>query len=107
MKLEPPVQIAEKKLTHYLPVVRHKDDKSNYLGLAGYVPENWSSLKQDLLTLADTQEALSEGEDGYGPSYSIIGELKGPNGRVLRVKTIWKRDVDEEITKFITLYPSK
>lgn len=41
MKLEPPLQIAERKLTHYLLVFRGKDDKSNYLKLAGYVPENW------------------------------------------------------------------
>ncbi|WP_420148038.1 DUF6883 domain-containing protein [Spirosoma sp.] len=107
MKLEPPLQFAERKLTHYLLVFRDKDDKSNYLRLAGYTSENWRLLKQDLLTLAHLGEANPESEDAYGSSYSIVGELKGPNGRLLRVKTIWKRDIDEEITKFITLYPPK
>ena len=107
MRLEPPLQIAQRKLTHYLLVFRDKDDKSNYLALAGYTPENWLILEQDLLSLAQSDDAVFEGEDAYGPSFSIIGELQGPNGRLLRVKTIWKRDVDEKITKFITLYPPK
>lgn len=107
MKLESPLTVAERKLTHYLLAYRDKDDKSNYLRLAGYTPENWPVLERDLLALANLGEAVFEGEDGYGPSYSVTGELTGPNGRVLRIKTIWKRDVDEEITKFITLYPPK
>ena len=107
MKLESPLQIAERKLTQYLLVFRDKDDKSNYLKLAGYVLENWRLLEQDLLTLALLGNAVSEGADAYGPSFSVTGELKGPNGRVLQIKTVWKRDVDEEITKFITLYPPK
>ena len=107
MKLEAPIHIAERKLTHYLLVFRDKDDKSNYLELAGYTVNNWHVLEQDLITFAHLGEAVPEGEDAYGPSFSITGELLGPNGRTLRIKTIWKRDNDEEITKFITLYPPK
>lgn len=107
MKLEPPFHIAQRKLRHYLLLFRDKDDKSNYLALAGYTLENWLVLEQDLMRLAELDNAIFEGEDAYGPSFSLIGELQGPNGRLLRVKTIWKRDVDEEITKFITLYPPK
>lgn len=81
MKLEPPLQIAERKLTHYLLVFRHKDDKSNYLRLAGYTSENWSVLERDLLALADSGEAVFEREDAYGPSYRVLGEIKGPNDR--------------------------
>ena len=107
MKLELPIHIAERKLTHYLLVFRAKDDKSNYLRLAGYAPDNWFILARHLQTLADVGEAQFDGEDGYGPTYTVVGELTGPNGRTLQVKTVWKRDVDEEITKFITLYPAK
>lgn len=107
MKLEPPLQIAQRKLTHYLLVFRDKDDKSNYLALAGYTLENWLVLEQDLMKLAQLDVAIYEGEDVYGPSFSLTGELQGPNERLLRVKTIWKRDIDENITKFITLYPPK
>ena len=57
--------------------------------------------------MARSGAAVFESRDAYGPAYSITGELQGPNGRILRIKTIWKRDIDEEITKFITLYPPK
>lgn len=60
MKLEPPLRIAERKLTHYLLVFRDKDDKSTYLRLAGYTSENWPVLERDLLALADAEEAVFE-----------------------------------------------
>ncbi len=105
MKLLPPFFIAERKLTHYLLISLAKDDKSNYLKLAGYLPDNWPVLEKDLLWLVENEEAVFEKEHEYGFSFSITGQLTGPNGRLLQVKTIWIRDIDEEITKFITLYP--
>lgn len=105
MQLEPPFFIDDRKLTHYLLIFRNKDDKSNYLRLAGYDLSNWQILKQDLLTLANMGEAEFERRDGYGIYFSVTGQLISTNNRLLRVKTIWMRDTDEEITKFITLYP--
>ena len=105
MKLEPPYLIDDRKLTHYLLVYLSKDDKSNYLGLAGYTLTNWQVLKQDLLTLAKVGEAVIERSDGYGIYFSVTGRLRGTNNRSISVKAIWMRDTDDEITKFITLYP--
>lgn len=105
MKLEPPFLIAESKLTNYLLVFRAKDDKSNYLNLAGYDLSNWQTLKQDLLNLVLSGESKFERADDYGIYFSVIGQLPGINNRLLWVKTTWMRDSDEEITKFITLYP--
>jgi hypothetical protein len=107
VKLEPPIRIDSRKLTHYLLVLLPRSDKSDYLSRAGYTVDNWRLLEQDLLQLATSNEAIFEEEDLYGPSFSITDELIGPNGRPLMVKTIWKRDIDEKITKFITLYPHK
>ncbi|WP_410528564.1 DUF6883 domain-containing protein [Spirosoma sp. KUDC1026] len=107
MKLEPPIRIDSRKITHYLLVPLPRSDKSAYLNRAGYTVDNWRLLEQDLLQLAASEEAIFEEEDRYGPSFSIIGELIGPVGRPIMVKTIWKRDIDEEITKFITLLPQK
>jgi len=103
--LEPPFLIAESKLTHYLLVPLPKDDKSNYLRLAGYQMDNWPILKRDLLTLAETNKAVFEGATVFGNSFSIIGTLTGPNGRSLVVKTIWMKENKTGFAKFITLYP--
>ena len=43
----------------------------------------------------------------YGDKYQICGELTGPNGRTLRVTTIWMIEGATGLTKFITLYPAK
>lgn len=105
MILEPPFLIYESKLTNYLLISLPKDDKSNYLGLAGYNLTNSEQLRHDLAVLATSVEAIPERSNGYGMLYSVVGQLPGVNGRHLWVKTIWMRDVDEGITKFITLYP--
>lgn len=105
MKLEPPFLIAESKLLNYLLVSLPKDDKSNYLRLAGYEIDNWPVLKDDLIKLVQTEDALFERATIFGDTFSIIGNLTGPNGRVLLVKTIWMKEYKTGFTKFITLYP--
>lgn len=105
MKLEPPFLIAESKLTQYLLVPLLKNDKSNYLRLAGYEITNWPILERDLIMMAQTGEAQPESISIFGSSYSITGSLSGPNKRLLQVKTIWMKENKTGLTKFITLYP--
>lgn len=105
MKLEPPFLLAESKLTNYLLIPLPRDDKSNYLRLAGYQLDNWQILQRDLLTLIETSDATFEMSSVFGDSYSIVGSLTGPNGRSLLVKTIWMKENKTGFTKFITLYP--
>ena len=105
MQLDPPFLIVESKLTKYLLITLLKDDKSNYLGLAGYTISNWPILEKDLLALTELDNAVYEGTTVFGHSYSITGRLIGPNGRSLLVKTIWMREKKTGFTKFITLYP--
>ncbi|WP_019986865.1 DUF6883 domain-containing protein [Rudanella lutea] len=107
MRLEPPLRVDIRKLTHYLLVRLEQDDKSNYLSLAGYEQLSWKQLEQDLFRLVQSTDAVLERTNGYGTLYSVTGYLTGPNGRSILVKTIWMRDDDEELTKFITLYPPK
>ncbi len=105
MKLNPPLQIDERKLTHYLLVFRDKDDKSNYLRSAGYELDNWPILEKDLLLLADTSDAVFVSNSVFGDSYEVVGSLTGPNERQLMVKSIWIQEKKTGFTKFITLYP--
>lgn len=103
--LKPPFLIAESKLTKYLLTPLPRDDKSNYLRLAGYELDNWQILRRDLLSLVETNDAMFEMSSVFGDSYSIVDSLTGPNGRLLRVKTIWMMENITGLVKFITLYP--
>jgi len=107
MKLPPDMFIPPKKITHYLLTRRDEDDKSEFLGKAGYDANTAAGLEADLRSqlLPLDAEFLDRGE--YGVKYVIRGRLKGPNGRVLRVISIWMIENAGGSAKFVTLYPDK
>lgn len=107
MKLPAKTIIATRKLTQYLLRLRSEDDKSQFLALAGYTLENADRLMSDIREQILPLEAELFDETEYGPKYRVRGTLTGPNGRVLRVLTIWMKENATNQTKFITLFPDK
>jgi hypothetical protein len=106
MKLPPDSEIARVKATHYLLKLREEDDKSKFLEQAGYMAAHAERLLQDLRgLLAADAEYVQKTE--YGDKYQIRGILAGPNGRTLRVVSIWMIERATGKTKFVTLYPDK
>jgi hypothetical protein len=107
MKLPLDTLIARRKVSEYLLVSRPEDDKSAFLARAGYGPETADRLLADLRTQLLPLEArlLEAGE--YGTKYEIRGKLTGPNGRSLRVVSIWMIEDAGGKAKFVTLYPDK
>jgi hypothetical protein len=107
MKLPHDTLIAREKITEYLLKEREDDDKSKFLGRAGYSlisPDQFEKdLRQQILVL---EADLSE-KDEYGDKYQIRGELKGPNNIALKVVTIWMHENAVDVWKFITLFPDK
>ena len=84
-----------------------ENDKSGFLAQAGYTLDNTGQLEIDLRNQVLTQEAEFMEPTEYGDKYSIRGGLTGPNGRTLKVITIWMTEDATGQTKFITLYPTK
>jgi hypothetical protein len=107
MKLPADSLIARRKVCDYLLVSRPEDDKSAFLAKAGYLPDTADRLLADLRTQLLPLEAslLDRGE--YGTKYKIRGKLTGPNGRILRVVSIWMIEHTGGKSKFVTLYPDK
>ena len=106
MKLPADSEIARVKATHYLLKLRDEDDKSKFLEQAGYTAAHAERLIQDLRgLLAADAEFVQKTE--YGDKYQIRGILAGPNGRTLRVVSIWMIERATGKTKFVTLYPDK
>lgn len=96
--------ISTAKLTQYLLVPLPADDKSQFLATAGYTLDNWQQLEQDLREQILVLEATLAIKTAYGQKYSITGNLTGPNGNTIQVKTIWI--VAGELTRFVTLFPA-
>jgi hypothetical protein len=107
MKLPAATTIARRKVSAYLLRHREEDDKSGFLALAGYTLQNGDQLLSDLRTQLLPLDAELFDQTEYGPKYQMRGTLTGPNGRVLRVLTIWMKEDATGETKFVTLLPDK
>lgn len=104
MKLARDSQIAREKITRYLLNPRDEDDKSKFLAQAGYTAAHADKLLEDLRGLL-VQEAELIHTTEYGDKFRIRGTLIGPNGRQLRVVSIWMIEEATGLTKFVTLIP--
>jgi hypothetical protein len=106
MKLPADSEIARIKVTHYLLKLRDEDDKSQFLSQAGYTIAHADTLLEDLRGLLTGEGEFIQTTE-YGDKYLIRGTLTGPNGRQLRVVSIWMTEQATSRTKFVTLYPDK
>lgn len=107
MRIPPDATIQMEKLTAYLLVAREWDDKSKFLGQAGFTRENPHLLLAAIRELAATAEAVEDGRNEYGVFLRAEGTLTGPNGRALRVATIWLESWTDRQVRFVTLKPWK
>ena len=107
MRLPKDALISDEKLTKYLLAPRRRHDKSKWLAQAGYSPENWPILKEDIKNQILPSEASLVETTEYGTMCEIKAELKGPNGKVLPVYTIWMIESTADVPKFITMYPDR
>lgn len=106
MKLPPDSSIAPAKLHEYLLKRRDVDDKSGFLSLGGYDRTHADRLERDIRSLL-SQDADPIETTEYAEKFSICGVLPGPNGRRLRVRTIWAKLLTTGETRFVTLYPDR
>ena len=107
MKLAADALIARDKIVSYLLEWRPENDKSQFLALAGYTVAQPDRLVNDIRKQLLPLDAQADETTEYGEKYRISGTLVGPNGRALRVETIWMVEASGGVTKFITLYPTK
>lgn len=110
MKIPSEAIIAREKLTRYLLVFQPENDKSKFLGLAGFTQDNPDALEAALRELIAEENAQFERHESYGDFYRVEGLLKGVSGHHLQVITIWiRRDEEGEKAhyRFVTLMPGK
>ncbi|MEH2218786.1 MAG: DUF6883 domain-containing protein [Nostoc sp.] len=107
MKMPSGLIIQDEKITKYLLVYQPKSDKSRYLALAGYNLDNWELLKNDIISAVEGSEIAKVTPGDWGTQFEVQSEWSGPNGRLIKVITIWQQDEETELVRFITLYPDK
>jgi hypothetical protein len=106
MKIQGTILIPDTKLTQYLLVLRPEDDKSQFLAQAGFTSDNPEQLKQAIITLIQSHDAISDRQNRYGTYYFVEGPLVRPNG-TLAVVTVWIERAVDGILQFVTLKPKR
>ena len=106
MKLPPDSDIQMRKLTHYLLVPQVESDKSAWLARGGYTQLNAQRLIEDIRSQLLTLEATPSRSTSFGEAFEICGDLLGPSGVPIPVRTIWLKDALSGLTRFVTLVPA-
>jgi len=107
VKLPADAVITREKVAKYLLMPRPENDKSQFLAMAGYTAAHADQLALDIREQLLSLNAELEETTEYGDKFRIVGNLTGPNGRELRVVSIWMTESATGTTKLITLYPAK
>lgn len=99
--------IEDKKIRDYLLVRQSRNDKSQFLERLGYVKEEWEKLVLDIRSQLLPLDAVFQETTLFADLYTITGALKGPNGNLLKVKSVWGKDKTSSTFRFITLVPER
>jgi hypothetical protein len=101
--------IAPEKLRDYIPSPTHSDGcaKAAYLGMLGYVQNDWKQLETDLRQQVLSCEARPGRPSPYGEKCEMVAPLTGPNGKTAWVRTIWNIVHGEAEPRFVTLIPEE
>lgn len=106
MQIPPDAEIAREKLTNYLLVPKPLDDKSRFLGRAGFTPAHPQTLDAAIRALAAAEPAIQDCVNEYGTFWRVEGLLMGPD-RGIPVVTIWIQRHADGRFRFITLKPGR
>jgi hypothetical protein len=106
MKIPADAIIPPSKLTDYLLSPRPWDDKSKFLGQAGFTQNNPEMLENAIRRLVKDEEAVNDGINSYGTFFRVQGSLKGPTGH-LAVVLIWLQWKVDGMCHFVTLKPGR
>lgn len=101
------VIISKKKLQDYILSETHATGKfkAKFFRKLGFNEENIDFFEQVLLNLAEIYDVKDELKSPYGTKYVIEGEIDTPSGKVTKVVTVWIIEENQQIPRFITVYP--
>jgi hypothetical protein len=101
------VSIDDAKVRDYLLSLAHPVGrfKSVFFIALGFAPDRWEALRDALLELARTGEAVPGQASPFGLKFEIRASLQGPSGRQANVVTVWMVANGQDFPHFITAHP--
>jgi hypothetical protein len=99
--------VPPEKLTGHLLALAHPvgGPKARFFRAHGFTEANRTELEAGLLAIARYAEAEAS-ENPHGTKYVADGDLPTPQGRVVRVRTVWVVEPTDPRPRLITAYPA-
>jgi hypothetical protein len=101
--------VEREKIVGYLLDSTHPygASKARFFRAFGFRAEDWETLTQALREHGCEHDVVRTTETGFGARYEVEGEIRAPDGRRPRVKTVWQFDRGQIAPRLITAYPSR
>jgi hypothetical protein len=79
--------------------------KAKFFRALGFDETNVTQLEAGFLAIAQMEEVEDFMTSPHGAKYIVDGSMKTPKGGVVRVRTIWITETEQENPRFVTAYP--
>ncbi len=99
--------VERAKVAEYLLNPRHRygASKARFFLDFGFQIDDWQIFAEALREHGQVYEVSLVRQTRWGPRYEIDGELKAPDGRQPRIRTVWQVDNGQIAPRLITAYP--
>lgn len=99
--------ISVPKLKNYLLSESHPVGrlKAKFFHKYGFNKENVALLEKELRAIVENEKVKKLIESNYGIKYIIDGDLHGITKQKVRIRTVWIREFEERLPRFVTAYP--
>ena len=100
--------VEEQKILGYLLAQEHPTGrgKAAFFLSIGYAREEWTALRDDLITACRSGDVTDESETPWGIKYVVDADLASPARGAVRVRTVWMARSVTAPVRLITAYPA-
>ena len=101
------VKVEREKITECLLNAEHRygASKARFFARFGFSLAAWETLALALQEHGQQYEVSKVTETIFGPQYEVEGELRTPDGRAPRIRSVWQLDHAMVAPRLITAYP--
>lgn len=99
--------VEREKVLSYLLNRAHRygASKARFFSQFGFTADAWERLAEALRVHRQIHQVTKKKETPFGPRLQVEGELRAPDGRRPRVRTVWQLDHGQVAPRLITAYP--
>lgn len=101
------IKVEREKITEYLLNAEHRygASKARFFARFGFSLATWETLAVALREHGQQHEVSGVTETIFGTCYEVEGELRTPNGRTPKIRSVWQLDYGMVAPRLITAYP--